>query len=197
VENYIHNQVSNELLADQRFREMLASLTVVDPQVDLSLPTETNSGRYWYNLHLVLLTSARYRIGEEAMLVTIKETTLRICAKKGYRASTLAVLPDHLHLALRGAVEQSPEEIALSLLNNLAHVLDRQPLVDGGVLCRHLRGVQHGGCARGRIARELLHLPDKPAGVEVEGAGRGLAGELLHLPDKPEGVDGERAPVGV
>jgi REP element-mobilizing transposase RayT len=132
VESYIRNQVSNEALADERFREMLASFTVVNRQVDLSQPTETNSGRYWYNLHLVLVVSARYRIGETATLAKIRDTALRICVKKGYAASTLAVLPDHLHLSVRGAVAHSPEEIALSFLNNLAHVLDRRPWWEAG-----------------------------------------------------------------
>jgi len=59
VEAYIRNQVPNEALADDRFREMLTSFTVVNPQVDLSQPSESTSGRYWYNLHLVLVTSER------------------------------------------------------------------------------------------------------------------------------------------
>jgi hypothetical protein len=45
VEAYVHNQVANESLADERFREMLTVFTVADPQVDLSRPTESNSGR--------------------------------------------------------------------------------------------------------------------------------------------------------
>jgi hypothetical protein len=44
----------------------------------------------------------------------------------------LAVLLDHVHLALRGAIEQSPEDIALSFLNNLAHVLDGRPWWEAG-----------------------------------------------------------------
>jgi len=132
VDAYVRNQVPNEPLADERFRELLTAFTVTDPRVDLSRPTESNSGRYWYNLHLVLVTRQRYRIGEAATLATIRDTSLRICAKKGYAPSTLAVLPDHLHLALRGAVAQSPEEIALSFLNNLAHVLGRRPWWEAG-----------------------------------------------------------------
>jgi hypothetical protein len=38
------------------------------------------------------------------------------------------------------------------------------------------------------VAAELLHLPDKPAGVERARMVFRLAGELLHLPDKPAGV---------
>jgi hypothetical protein len=36
--------------------------------------------------------------------------------------------------------------------------------------------------------KELLHLPDKPAGVEERHALANLAGELLHLPHKAAGV---------
>src|SRR5262249_46897690 len=67
-----------------------------------------------------------------ATLAQIRATTLRICAKKGYAASTLAVLPDHLHLAIRGALTQSPEEIALAFLNNLAYVLGQRPWWEAG-----------------------------------------------------------------
>jgi REP element-mobilizing transposase RayT len=125
VEAYIRNQVAKEALADERFRDLLTSFTVVDPHVDLSVPTETHSGRYWYNLHLVLVVSARYRIGEAATLAKIRDTTVRICVKKGYAASVLSVLPDHLHLAFRREINHAPEDMALSFLNNLAHVLDR------------------------------------------------------------------------
>jgi REP element-mobilizing transposase RayT len=132
VEAYIRKQVAKEALADERFREMLAAFTVVDSGVDLSRPTETHSGRYWYNLHLVLVVSKRYRIGEMAALARIRDTVLQICFKKGHLPSTLAVLPDHLHLAVRAAIAQAPEKIALSFLNNLAHALDRRPWWEAG-----------------------------------------------------------------
>ncbi len=132
VEHYIANQVAKEALADERFRDLLAPFTVVDPQVDLCKPTESKSGRYWYNLHLVLVVSQRYRIGEAATLAKIRNATPRICAKKGYAASTWAVLPDHFHLAVRGAVTDSPEEVALAFLNNLAYVLGQRRWWEAG-----------------------------------------------------------------
>jgi REP element-mobilizing transposase RayT len=128
VEAYISNQVANEKLVDPRFQALLQSLVVEDKNVDLSQPTESNSGRYWYNLHLVLVVRERYRIGEPENLRTIRDTCLKIAGKKGYRVSRLAVLPDHLHASLRGNIEQSPEDIALSFLNNLAFVMGQQAL---------------------------------------------------------------------
>jgi REP element-mobilizing transposase RayT len=78
------------------------------------------------------VVSARYRISDALTLAKIRDTAVRICAKKGYATSTLAVLPDHLHFAVRGAITHSPEEIALSFLNNLAHVLERRRWWEAG-----------------------------------------------------------------
>src|SRR5262249_16372765 len=102
------------------------------PGVNLAAPTETNSGRYWYNLHLVFVVSQRYRIGDPATLGQIRDTVGRICTRKGYGASTVAVLPDHLNLAIRGAIEHTPEEIALAFLNNLAYHLGQRPWWQAG-----------------------------------------------------------------
>jgi REP element-mobilizing transposase RayT len=124
VEAYVRNQVANEPLADEKFRETLWQFTVQQPHVDLSLATVSNSGQYWYNLHLVLVTRERYRVRQLPILANIRDGALRICEKKGYLTSTLAVMPDHLHISLRGTITQSPEEIALAFLNNLAHLLD-------------------------------------------------------------------------
>ncbi|HEV3078529.1 MAG TPA: transposase [Gemmataceae bacterium] len=126
VEAYIRSQVEHYDLADARFREALKAFTIDRPEIDLSQPSETNSGRYWYNLHLVLVVSERFRIGEPATLAKIRDGALRICTRKGYWLSTAAVLPDHLHLALRGNIRQSPEAIALSFLNNLAFMLGQR-----------------------------------------------------------------------
>jgi hypothetical protein len=43
----------------------------------------------------------------------------------------------------------------------------------------------------GSPSRELLHLPDEPAGVAQSGIGPDLAAELVHLPDEPAGVQHE------
>jgi REP element-mobilizing transposase RayT len=175
VETYIRNQVPNEALADEHFRALLTSFTVVNPAVDLSQPTESNSGRYWYNLHLVLVVSERYRIGELATLAKIRDTVLRICVKKGYAASTVAVLPDHLHLAVRGAIAQAPEEIALSFLNNLACVLGQRPWWQAGYYAGTF-GEYGMATVRGKGGGKEGG-PQTPAGQ----AGRGRTRRLLLL----------------
>ncbi len=125
VESYIRSQAVNEHFVDERFANVLKQFTVIDSAVDRSVPSESGSGRYWYKLHLVLVVDGRCRVVDEPGLAGIRDGCWRIAEKKGYWIAALSVMPDHLHLALRGKIEQSPAEIALAFQNNLAHVLKR------------------------------------------------------------------------
>ena len=123
VEAYIAGQIANESWADPRIMEILAPFTVVNPNVDLSAPTATASGRYWYNLHLVLVTERRWRNSDVPWLTKIRDQSFAIAEKKGHGISRLSVMPEHVHFSLRGNIEHSPEEIALAFQNNLSYCL--------------------------------------------------------------------------
>jgi REP element-mobilizing transposase RayT len=120
VERYIEQQVKRANFIDPRFEEGLAKLTVCDCRVDLSQPSESNRVRYWYNVHLVLVVAERFSIGDTALLRTLRDACLKVAAKKQYVISRLAIMPDHLHVAMRGNSNESPEEIAFAFQNNLA-----------------------------------------------------------------------------
>ncbi len=123
VEQYIRDQVANAAFADSDFADRLRKFTVANPGVVLSEPTETSSGRYWYNLHVVLVTEERYQRGDESWLGRIRDQSFKIAQRKGHAISCLSVMPDHLHIAIRGNIEHSPHEIALTFQNNLAYAL--------------------------------------------------------------------------
>lgn len=107
---------------------MLRQFTVADPSVNLTAATQTNSGRYWYNLHLVLVVERRYRIAGVEVLETLRDWSFKVAAKKEYAISRLAVMPDHLHASLRGNIAHSPEDVALAFLNNLAFAVGQKPI---------------------------------------------------------------------
>ena len=132
VEHYIQKQARKEPLADPRFKEMLDSLAVSDTSVDLSQPIETGSGRYWYCLHLVLVAQARYRFGRRCDLERLRDGAMAIAKKKGYAISSFSVMPDHMHASLRGDIQQSPEEIGLAFLNNLAYMMGQNAIWEFG-----------------------------------------------------------------
>ena len=123
VGRYVHDQVQRGDFADPKYREGLKLAGWTNPEIDLRQPIETARGRYWYVLHLVLVTSDRYRIDAETTARVVSEGCRAVAAKHCYQLSCVAVMPDHLHLVLQGAPADSPEKIALCFQNNLAWLL--------------------------------------------------------------------------
>ncbi len=89
-------------------------------------------GADWYNLHVVLVVFEQDRVTDRKSLTTIRDGCFKIAAKKGHGIAHLSLLPDHLHLALRGDFEQSPQDIALGFQNNLAYLLGQVRIWDNG-----------------------------------------------------------------
>lgn len=125
VEAYIQQQAARSQYADERFKQYLKQFTATDPAADLAAATPSASGRYWYNLHLVLTVVERWPITRAEDLARIREGCFRAAAMNEHRASHVSVMPDHLHVALRGDIQHSPDEIALGILNGLSGLLQR------------------------------------------------------------------------
>src|SRR5262249_21473384 len=78
VEAYIERQVDKERFIDERFAKLITEMTVVNPQVDLSQPAESARGRYWYNLHLVLVVDGRVRLADLDLLRVLRDAFFTI-----------------------------------------------------------------------------------------------------------------------
>jgi REP element-mobilizing transposase RayT len=121
VAQYIQGQVGKEEWSDPRYREILQQFTVRPADVRLEEASETNSGRYWYNLHVVLVVAGRDRITNPAVLTALRDTAFATAEAEGHCIAACAIMPDHVHLSLRGNLERKPQEIALAFQNRLAH----------------------------------------------------------------------------
>jgi REP element-mobilizing transposase RayT len=106
---------------------MLARNSIHNPNVELAEPTATHSGRYGYNLHLVLVVAHRFRIGGEKFLARLRERALDL----GITFSRMAVMPDHLHMSLRGSPDRSPSELGVAIQNRLAEAAQLKLWLDG------------------------------------------------------------------
>jgi REP element-mobilizing transposase RayT len=126
VEAYIRRQVPKESFIDPRFADLMRQFTVCDSAVDLSKPDQSARGCYWYNLHVVLVVVDRYRICDLTWLGRTRDGCVRIAEKKKLRIAALSIMPDHLHLSLRGTFMHSPAEIANWYQNNLAFIHGQQ-----------------------------------------------------------------------
>ena len=131
VSGYLHKQVGKESFADPRFQAVMKQFTVVCSKDVLAEPTASSSGRYWYNLHVVLVVADRLRITNPVKLGQLRDAAFEVTTRYGCRIGALAVMPDHLHVALRGNYERSPQDIALALQNGLAQTIGCRVWQDG------------------------------------------------------------------
>ena len=76
----------------------------------------------------MLVVEQRARVFDRDVLARIRDTFVRVAEKKGYGLAALSLMPDHLHAALRGNIEHSPEEIALAFQNNTAYALGQKAI---------------------------------------------------------------------
>ncbi len=132
VEGYVSQQTNLHSYADTRFQAFLESLQIRDSAVDLSQAMKTSHGLYWYNLHVVLVHRERWQCVSSARLIAVRDMILRIGQKKRRRISRAGILPDHIHVATGCGFEDSPQDVALCFLNNLAFVHEMKPVFQFG-----------------------------------------------------------------
>lgn len=110
---------------DPRFKNYLNDIRFVNDNVDLEAATVTGRGHYWYILYVVLVVAdcRRWPVTRHENFERLRDGCLRIATKRGAAISAVSIMPDHIHLPLRGNIEHSPQEIALSYLNNLSYLM--------------------------------------------------------------------------
>ena len=124
VKQYVERQAVKSDYVDPRFKIWLEQFNRGGEGVALAEPAVTGHGRYWYNLHLVLVVQdRRFPMTRHETFGTVRDHCFRIANDNGYQAAEVSVMPDHVHLALRGSIEHSPERIALAYLNGLSRAL--------------------------------------------------------------------------
>jgi REP element-mobilizing transposase RayT len=121
IEHYVRSQVAHHPMADPRVQAMLCEVQIDDPAVDLSLPRQNAHTRYWYNLHVCFIADGRCMEIRREPLLRMREMIVKSAAKHGHLLSEGGILPDHVHLAVGCNVQESPGQVALSYMNNLAY----------------------------------------------------------------------------
>jgi len=137
TEQYVASQLQHHYPDDPVQRANLFDMQIVNPDVDLSRPRFTSHARYRCNLHLVVVhanqsPSSRHPAcqgGPRASALPIRAMIRRAAISKGHLLSRLGLLPDHLHCVLGFSPNESPQQIALSYMNNIAYVYGMQQIL--------------------------------------------------------------------
>ena len=128
LDRYVDHQVSRHPMADSRINDRLVAFQFHDPRVDLAVVQSSNAGRYVNGLQVVIETNGGWSEIQTDMLQASREMNIRASAKKRWRLSRIGLLSNHIHILLGASMTESPESIALALLNNLASVHDMKPV---------------------------------------------------------------------
>ena len=120
VERYVSSQLGHHSMADARVQAQLEKYQLEFPDVDLSARELSSHGAYGYNLHLVFVHDGSWNQVHDAALTKTRDMVLRVARKKLHRLSRLSLLADHLHLVAGIPHQQSPQDVALGYMNNLA-----------------------------------------------------------------------------
>ncbi len=121
IERYIAGQVEHHPMADPRVQERLQVYQIHNPEVDLSAGRQNAHALYWYNLQVCFVNDGRWREIRHDVLAGMRDMIIRASGKKGHLLSRAGIVPDHVHLALGCNLDESPAEVALSYMNNLAY----------------------------------------------------------------------------
>jgi len=128
LENYLSGQLEHHPMADSTVQEQLKHYQFRNPDVDLSHPQTTSHAQYLYNLHIVLANDGRYMEIRQSIMEGLRDMLVRASKAKGHRLSCAGILPDHIHILLGCFLNESPEEVALGYMNNLAHACGMVPV---------------------------------------------------------------------
>ncbi len=107
-------------MADERVQQALAAVQFSETTVDLGQVRRSSHGEFIYNLHLVLVHDERWHEIRPEVLESIQSMIVRASKKKDHLLSVVGLLSDHVHMTLGCSLTESPLDVALGYLNNLA-----------------------------------------------------------------------------
>lgn len=130
LHDYVAKQPSRHRMADPRVQEIMESLQFLDEQVDLKAVRLSSYGQYLYNLHIVLENHDHLHNVHESHLRQLRSMIIRACERKQQLLARIGMVTNHMHLLLGCDIRSSPQEVALSLMNNMAYVMGMKAMTE-------------------------------------------------------------------
>ena len=129
LEKYVASQPRKHPMADVRVQQQIEVLQFRDDSVNLRAARISSHGRFIYNLHIVLENEAGWHETRSEVLIRSRQMILDASAKHRWGLARIGIVSNHIHILLTANVTESPESVAMSLMNNLAHVQDMKPVL--------------------------------------------------------------------
>ncbi len=129
LEQYVALQPDRHRMADPQVQQQIEALQFHDPAIDLVAVRIGTYGRCLHNLHVVVETESGWHDIRRDVLLRSRQMIIDCSARHAWRLARIGILSNHIHILLNADVTESPESIALSLMNNLAYVQQMKPVL--------------------------------------------------------------------
>ena len=120
IDRYVASQLGRHRMPDDVAQRALEEHVIECKEVDLSKPRRTSYGEYLCNLHVVFAHRERWCEVRREVRSEVHNMILGASKKKGYLLSRARIVADHVHLEVGIGVGESPADVALGYMNNLA-----------------------------------------------------------------------------
>ncbi len=128
VEYYVAAQLEHHASDEGDIDSSMIDFQWTDPEVDLGRFRLSSHARYRCNLHVVL-RFARTTVIDETAAERVRSAIRKTAKRHGHLLSRIGLLDDHVHLVLGFELEQSPMDVVLPYMNNIAWQFGMQPVL--------------------------------------------------------------------
>jgi len=132
IKQYVATQLDHHKMADPRVQARLPLVQIHISDVNLDEVRRSSHGEFIYNLHIVMTHQDRWNEIRDEVLQSVRGIILQTAQERGHLLSEAGIIPDHHHLALGCEITESPVDVALIYMNNLALVHGNVPVFEKG-----------------------------------------------------------------
>ncbi len=126
---YLDGQTQHHPMVDPQVQKQLEALQFHDPTVDLERVRYSGHGQFIHNLQVVIENTEGWHEVDAQILLLTRDMIIRSARVKGYLLSRVALLSNHVHIALGCDMAAAPVDVALSFMNNMAYVRRMRPVL--------------------------------------------------------------------
>ena len=166
LDEYVAKQAAKHRMADERVQAMFESMQYHNPNVDLGDIQRSSYGEFIYALQIVLESESGWNEVRSDVLKAYRGAVIGTCRKHQWRLARIGLLSNHLHLLIGPAMTDSPEGVALALMNNLAYTQGMKAILRWSYYAGGFGKKDRGSIwnARGRDGRDGASDRAKPDG---------------------------------
>jgi len=107
-------------MADSRAQAVLETLQYHDPTIDLNAVRRSSDGEYFHSLPIVIESDSGCHEIRLEVLAAYQRSIIANCHRHDWLLLRIGQLA-HMHILLAAGIEDSPQSVVLSLMNNLAY----------------------------------------------------------------------------